>query len=143
MGWPASRDALEREQVRLAGLAPPPWEPRAESVVAGCFVCFPRGGEGPGVAGDRAWAAAVSMRGGEVLGRAVIEGTAGAVYEAGLLALREGPLLERAVRVLGPRPDVVLVDATARDHPRGWKYYGLPKGAVGTLGLCKGGTGLR
>jgi hypothetical protein len=22
-----------------------------------------------------------------------------------------------------------------------WKYYGLPKGAVGTLGLCKGGTG--
>jgi hypothetical protein len=24
-----------------------------------------------------------------------------------------------------------------------WKYYGLPKGAVGTLGLCKGGTGQR
>jgi hypothetical protein len=24
-----------------------------------------------------------------------------------------------------------------------WKYYGLPKGAPGTLGLCKGGTGLR
>jgi len=24
-----------------------------------------------------------------------------------------------------------------------WKYYGLPKGAVGTLGLCRGGTGLR
>jgi len=22
-----------------------------------------------------------------------------------------------------------------------WKYYGLPKGAVGTLGLCRGGTG--
>ena len=22
-----------------------------------------------------------------------------------------------------------------------WKYYGLPKGAPGTLGLCKGGTG--
>jgi hypothetical protein len=22
-----------------------------------------------------------------------------------------------------------------------WKYYGLPKGSVGTLGLCKGGTG--
>ena len=21
-----------------------------------------------------------------------------------------------------------------------WKYYGLPKGAPGTLGLCKGGT---
>jgi hypothetical protein len=24
-----------------------------------------------------------------------------------------------------------------------WKYYGLPKGAPGTLGLCKGGTGER
>ena len=23
-----------------------------------------------------------------------------------------------------------------------WKYYGLPKGAPGTLGLCKGGTNL-
>jgi hypothetical protein len=24
-----------------------------------------------------------------------------------------------------------------------WKYYDLPKGAPGTLGLCKGGTGER
>jgi hypothetical protein len=24
-----------------------------------------------------------------------------------------------------------------------WKYYGLPKGAVGTFRLCKGGTGQR
>ncbi len=24
-----------------------------------------------------------------------------------------------------------------------WRYYGLPKGAPGTLGLCKGGTGER
>jgi hypothetical protein len=24
-----------------------------------------------------------------------------------------------------------------------WKYYGLPKGAPGTLGLCQGGTGQR
>jgi hypothetical protein len=24
-----------------------------------------------------------------------------------------------------------------------WKYYELPKGSPGTLGLCKGGTGLR
>jgi len=22
-----------------------------------------------------------------------------------------------------------------------WKYYGLPKGSVGTFGLCRGGTG--
>ena len=24
-----------------------------------------------------------------------------------------------------------------------WKYYGFAKGAVGTLGLCRGGTGQR
>jgi hypothetical protein len=24
-----------------------------------------------------------------------------------------------------------------------WRYYGLPKGAVGTMGLCRGGTGQR
>ena len=30
----------------------------------------------------------------------------------------EGPLLEAAVRALGTRPAVLLVDATGRDHPR-------------------------
>ena len=49
---------------------------------------------------------------------AVVRGRAGAPYEPGLLALREGPLLEAAVRALPERPDVVLVDATGRDHPR-------------------------
>ena len=24
-----------------------------------------------------------------------------------------------------------------------WKYYGLPKGSVGTFGLCRGGSGQR
>jgi deoxyribonuclease V len=35
-----------------------------------------------------------------------------------LLALREGALLEAAVRALPARPDVLIVDATGRDHPR-------------------------
>jgi deoxyribonuclease V len=48
----------------------------------------------------------------------VIEGSAGAAYEAGLLALREGPLLEAAERALPQPPGVLLVDATGRDHPR-------------------------
>src|ERR1019366_7253372 len=39
-------------------------------------------------------------------------------YEPGLLALREGPLLEAAVRALARMPDVLLVNATGRDHPR-------------------------
>ena len=39
-------------------------------------------------------------------------------------------------------PDGQMVSQvqTAADS---WKFYGLPKGSPGTLGLCKGGTGLR
>src|SRR5438445_3732628 len=46
------------------------------------------------------------------------EGEAAASYRSGFLALREGPSLERAVRALPEIPDVLLVDATGRDHPR-------------------------
>jgi hypothetical protein len=35
-----------------------------------------------------------------------------------LLALREGPLLEQAVRALPTTPEVLLVNATGRDYPR-------------------------
>jgi deoxyribonuclease V len=36
-----------------------------------------------------------------------------------MLALREGPVLEAALRSLPDPPDVLLVNATGRDHPRG------------------------
>lgn len=49
---------------------------------------------------------------------ATADGRVRAPYEPGLLALREGPLREAAVRRLAPPPDVVVVDATGRDHPR-------------------------
>jgi deoxyribonuclease V len=113
MVWPESAAALIEEQARLAVAAPVPWNPRPESVVGGCFVCFPRGPSGPGEAGDAAWAAAADDD--ETV---AVEGTAGAPHEPGLLALREGALLERAVRALSLPPDVLLVDATGRDHPR-------------------------
>ena len=48
----------------------------------------------------------------------VVADTVPAAYEAGLLAAREGPILERAVRELRGAPDVLLVDATGVDHPR-------------------------
>jgi deoxyribonuclease V len=77
-------------------------------------VTFARGGTGPGHAGDPAWAAAF------VAGDAsVVSGRAGAPYEPGLLARREGALLEAAVRALHEPPDVLLIDGTGRDHPRG------------------------
>ena len=81
-------------------------------------MCFPRGEEGVGAAGDPAWAAAAVLRGGEVVATAVVEGIAGAPYEPGLLALREGPVLEAAVRALAVQPDILIVNATGRDHPR-------------------------
>jgi deoxyribonuclease V len=77
------------------------------------FVCFARGESGPGDSGDPAWAAACIGR-----GTTAVPGHAGARYEPGLLALREGALLEAAVRALPELPDVLLVDATGRDHPR-------------------------
>lgn len=111
--WPSSPAELVATQLALASALLPPWRPTVGTRVGGCFVCFERGQSGPGHAGDRARAAAALA--GEV---SVIEGAAGAAYEAGVLALREGPPLEAAVRALAEPPEVLLVNATGRDHPR-------------------------
>ncbi len=72
---------------------------------------------GRGERGDPAWAAAAVIRR-SVVGEVVDGCAAGAPYLPGMLALREGPCLESAVRALPAPPDVLLVDATGRDHPR-------------------------
>ncbi len=54
-----------------------------------------------------------------IVASAVVSGQVAAAYEPGLLALREGRLLEASIRALPQLPDVLLVNATARDHPRG------------------------
>jgi deoxyribonuclease V len=110
--WPSTARELIDLQLELASSTPAPWAPTPDARVGGCFVCFVRGGHGPGRQGDAAWAAAAAS---EVV---VVRGVAGAPYEAGLLALREGALLSQAVETLEDRPDVLLVDATGRDHPR-------------------------
>jgi deoxyribonuclease V len=109
--WPSSAKGLIALQWELAALQPPLWVPPRDLVAGACFVCFPRGESGPGRRGDRGWAAAAAPP-------VVVTGAAGAPYVPGLLALREGALLEAAVRALPQAPDVVLVDATGRDHPR-------------------------
>jgi deoxyribonuclease V len=53
-----------------------------------------------------------------VTASAAVCGEARAPYVPGLLAMREGPVLEAVVRALPTAPDVLLVDATGRDHPR-------------------------
>lgn len=145
-GWPTGDAELRTLQHRLAAaadrarhedLAVLPSEP----LIGGCFVAFARGEAGPGHPGDRAWTAAVTWRPtgrlrdeGEALrGRShangprvardteeqvVVDDTVPASYRPGLLAEREGPVLERAVRALATPPDVLLVDATGVDHPR-------------------------
>ena len=73
----------------------------------------------PGAAGEPIWLGAVLMRGRSVVDRATVRSLTGAEYAPGLLALREGPALEAAARALRSAPDVLLVNATGRDHPRG------------------------
>jgi deoxyribonuclease V len=59
------------------------------------------------------------MFGDRVVEERMTGGNATSPYVPGLLALRLGPLVEQAVRALSDSPDVLLLDATARDHPRG------------------------
>lgn len=124
-----------------------PWHPTESApVLGGCFVAHPRAVIGPGRPGDRGWAAAVAWRppsddrgprradrhlrhrrpshGGprqadDVLAQHVVAGRSPAAYVPGQLALRDGPLMTGAVTGLEVRPEVLLVDATGLDHPRG------------------------
>jgi deoxyribonuclease V len=117
--WPTDASTLEARQRQLAAAPPEPWRPGDAPLVAACWVCFRRGATGRGSAGEPCWAAAVVMSGGRVVARCTVTSTTGAPYAPGLLALRTGPVLERAVRGIGTCPDVLLLDATGRDHPRG------------------------
>ncbi len=118
--WPTDEAELVRVQQEVAAVSGPLWAPATRaSLTGGCWVCFPRGLTGPGDAGDPAWAAAVVLRTHRLLDQRVATGATVARYVPGLLALRVGEVMERAVRALTTVPDVLLVDATARDHPRG------------------------
>jgi deoxyribonuclease V len=113
--WPTSQADLEHVQRGLAERAaqPPAWtarQPRPPNVGA-VFVATPR-------TTDQAWAAAVVVVERRLVDSAVVQGELDAPYLPGLLALREGRLLEHAVRQLRQRPDVLLVNASGRDHPR-------------------------
>lgn len=114
MDWPVSVEALCEAQVWWGSQEPPPWHSPAAPSVGGVFVCFARGGTGRGSAGDPGFAAATAGQRRAVVAR----GPAGAPYERGCLALREGPLLAAAVGQLPRKPDVLIVNATGRDHPR-------------------------
>lgn len=108
--WPRSAEELKASQDELRATMPPCWEPTPGWLAGGCAVSF--------APDERAWAAAVLLDGRSLVASAVAEGMAGGRYEPGLLALREGPLLEAAVRALPRAPDVLFINASGRDHPR-------------------------
>jgi deoxyribonuclease V len=118
--WPETPAELISLQRELAIARPALWcPPRERPLVVGCFVCFARPVSGRGRAGQPGWAAATLMHADRhVAGTATVRGEAGAAYQPGLLALREGRLLEAAVRALPSEPEVLMVNATGHDHPR-------------------------
>jgi deoxyribonuclease V len=117
--WPTDAESLMNYQQQLASAAPQQviLDP-STAMIAGCWVCFPRGIVGPGTDHDSAWCAAVIMLHGRMIEQRMINGSTSAPYVPGLMALRIGPLMEQTVRALSGRPDLLLLDATARDHPR-------------------------
>ena len=128
--WPTSAQQLIEAQTALAAATPDPWRatatperpdshPDLASVAIGaCVIVFPRGMTGRGRHGDPAWAAAAVLLRRGIVAEATVNTHAAGPYVPGLLALREGPGLESAVRALPVTPAVLLVDATGRDHPR-------------------------
>lgn len=117
--WPGDPGELAAAQWELAAAGSEAWAVPADPLIGGCFAAFPRGLTGEGAAGDPVWVGAVVLRQAQVVASHVARVEAAAAYTPGLLALREGPLLEAAIRALDIQPDVLLVNATGRDHPRG------------------------
>jgi deoxyribonuclease V len=120
--WPETATALEAEQESIAAAAAlaEPWHPSPDRplLVAATFIAYRRGIVGMGARGDPAWIAAVAFQGKRMVASLTLRGQAGAPYQPGLLALREGALVEVALRCLPLTPEVALVDATGLDHPR-------------------------
>lgn len=119
IGWPDGAAELAALQRRLAAARPRRWEAASGAPVVGASaVCFSRDVDHPGQGGQRGWGAASRKRPGSQATVAAVEGAGGAAYRPGLLALREGRLRQDALEALPALPDVVIVDATGRDHPR-------------------------
>jgi deoxyribonuclease V len=116
--WPATAHELTRLQQALGEMTPERWQPPTTLTrIGACFVCF-EPVQGAGAAGDRGFAGAAITHRRRLLAGATSSGLAGGPYLPTLLALREGPLLEQAVRALAIAPEVLVVNATGRDHPR-------------------------
>lgn len=110
--WPETAEELIAAQLRLTASVESQQVTTlpADPLVGGVFVCWDPS--------DRSYAAAALVRGRRTVAVSAAEGSTGHPYRPGLLALREGPVLEAAVLRLSRAPDVLLVNATGADHPR-------------------------
>jgi deoxyribonuclease V len=116
--WPATAHELTRLQQALGKMTPERWQPPTTlGRIGACFVCF-EPVQGAGASGDRGFAGAAVTDRRRLLAGVSVSGPAGGPYLPSLLALREGPLLEQVVRALPIAPEVLVVNATGRDHPR-------------------------
>lgn len=115
--WPATAQELIQLQHALGELTMELWRPPATFRIGACFICFEQAQEAGGT-GDQGFAGAVVTERRRLLAGKTSSGPAGGPYLPTLLALREGPLLEQAVRALPVVPEVLLVNASGRDHPR-------------------------
>jgi deoxyribonuclease V len=116
--WPATAHELIRLQHALGEMTPERWQPPTTVLrIGACFVCF-EPVQGASAAGDRGFAGAAITHRRRLLAGVSVSGPAGGPYLPTLLALREGSLLEQAVRALPITPEVLVVNATGRDHPR-------------------------
>jgi deoxyribonuclease V len=116
--WPATAHELTQLQQALGELTPERWQlPTTLSGIGACFVCFERV-QGAGATGDRGYVGAAVAHRRRLLAGVTSSGPAGGPYLPTLLALREGLLLEQTVRALPIAPEVLVVNATGRDHPR-------------------------
>jgi deoxyribonuclease V len=115
--WPRDQRGLEVLQEELARSAPaaPHWLPPTDRPIAVAGLFFASSTREP----DRGWAGAAVVQDGRTTRSAVVSGEPGAPYVPGYLALREGRLLELAARRLDRGYDVLMVNGTGRDHPRG------------------------
>lgn len=131
--WPKTAEELVRNQDRLAAERPEPWTLSESPVaVAGCAVVYGGAAGDRVAAGELGYAGAALWEDGRLLATAAASGPVETPFRFGLLALREGPLLEEALRRLGARPAVVVVQAGGRDHPR---RAGLAVALGAALGL--------
>jgi deoxyribonuclease V len=116
--WPTTAHELTQLQHAMGEMTPEHWQPPTTlQRIGACFVCFERV-HGAGAAGDRGFAGAAVTHRHRLLAGVSVAMPAGGSYRSTLLALREGPLLEQAVRALPIVPEVLIVNATGRDHPR-------------------------